>query len=375
MDFLKAEIERKKRQMQEKNVMAPDKKYFKRGELIEKEREEYLKKHKPKEEDVKKVESIVEAKEKSKQKRKLNQAFDSLILFKIGFISVLEKKDEPLEVPSLPRVEVVRRLRERLQPILLFGENEAQACDRLRTIEINEPEVIEGIKNDFQEALGKVDEILDKETAKGEDGSKSEHGGRSDSDLYVTTIVYDELLELINDAHKGDIEADVKLVSEFIRFMITQWGRSLEKRSPEEKTSVMGKRETGIYAQTRTYLKPLLRLLKKQTVSDDVRDSLVKMVLFTLQRDYILGHEAYMEMAVGNAPWPIGVTNAGIHARPARENIFSKNVAHVLNDETQRKYIQGLKRLMTKAQEYYPTDPSRSIDFVRKEKPKTEESN
>ncbi len=235
--------------------------------------------------------------------------------------------------------------------------------------------MIEGIKNDFQEALGKVDEILDKETAKGEDGSKSEHGGRSDSDLYVTTIVYDELLELINDAHKGDIEADVKLVSEFIRFMITQWGRSLEKRSPEEKTSVMGKRETGIYAQTRTYLKPLLRLLKKQTVSDDVRDSLVKMVLFTLQRDYILGHEAYMEMAVGNAPWPIGVTNAGIHARPARENIFSKNVAHVLNDETQRKYIQGLKRLMTKAQEYYPTDPSRSIDFVRKEKPKTEESN
>ena len=49
------------------------------------------------------------------------------------------------------------------------------------------------------------------------------------------------------------------------------------------------------------------------------------------------------------------------------ENIFSKNVAHVLNDETQRKYIQGLKRLITKAQEYYPTDPSRSVDFVKKE--------
>ena len=49
------------------------------------------------------------------------------------------------------------------------------------------------------------------------------------------------------------------------------------------------------------------------------------------------------------------------------ENIFSKNVAHVLNDETQRKYIQGLKRLITKAQEYFVTDPSRSVDFVRKE--------
>ena len=106
-------------------------------------------------------------------------------------------------------------------------------------------------------------------------------------------------------------------------------------------------------------MKPLLRMLKKQTVTDDIRDSLVKMVKFALQRDYILCNEAYMEMAIGNAPWPIGVTNAGIHARPARENIFSKHVAHVLNDETQRKYIQGLKRLLTKSQQYYPTDPSR----------------
>ena len=63
-----------------------------------------------------------------------------------------------------------------------------------------------------------------------------------------------------------------------------------------------------------------------------------------LQRDYIECSRAYMEMAIGNAPWPIGVTNAGIHARPARESIFSKQIAHVLNDETQRKYIQvGLK--------------------------------
>ena len=34
MDFLKAEIERKKRQIQEKNVLQPEKKYFKRGDLL-----------------------------------------------------------------------------------------------------------------------------------------------------------------------------------------------------------------------------------------------------------------------------------------------------------------------------------------------------
>merc|ERR1719367_2384775 len=107
-------------------------------------------------------------------------------------------------------------------------------------------------------------------------------------------------------------------------------------------------------------------MIRKHTLSDDIRDSLVRMIRCALRRDYIVCSQAYMEMAIGNAPWPIGVTNAGIHARPARESIFSKQIAHVLNDETQRKYIQGLKRLITKAQEYFPTDPSRSIDYIKR---------
>merc|ERR1711994_1202878 len=133
------------------------------------------------------------------------------------------------------------------------------------------------------------------------------------------------------------------------------------------KMSVKGRMEATTYAQTRSYLKPLIRMVRKHTVSDDIRDSLVQMVKHALQRDYITSHERYMEMAIGNAPWPIGVTNAGIHARPGRERIFSKHVAHVLNDESQRKYIQGLKRLMTKCQQYFITEPSRSVDYVRQE--------
>ena len=53
-------------------------------------------------------------------------------------------------------------------------------------------------------------------------------------------------------------------------------------------------------------------------------------------------------MAIGNAPWPIGVTMVGIHARTGREKIFARNVAHVLNDETQRKYIQVIVRSQIK---------------------------
>ena len=43
-----------------------------------------------------------------------------------------------------------------------------------------------------------------------------------------------------------------------------------------------------------------------------------------------------------------------IHERSAREKIFASQVAHVLNDETSRKWIQSVKRLMTFAQSKYP---------------------
>lgn len=44
------------------------------------------------------------------------------------------------ENASLPRTEVIKRLRERGHPILLYGENEFQSFKRLRRIEIQEPE-------------------------------------------------------------------------------------------------------------------------------------------------------------------------------------------------------------------------------------------
>ena len=81
MDFLKAEIERKKRQVEEKGVMAgPQKKYFKRGDLADKEREEYLAKHAPKTEDLKRLQ---EAKVGSKNKCKRISCLATLSTYKV----------------------------------------------------------------------------------------------------------------------------------------------------------------------------------------------------------------------------------------------------------------------------------------------------
>lgn len=53
----------------------------------------------------------------------------------------------------------------------------------------------------------------------------------------------------------------------------------------------------------------------------------------------------------------------GIHERSAREKIHTNSVAHIMNDETTRKYLQSIKRLMTFSQRRYPAMPSKSVEF------------
>jgi len=47
----------------------------------------------------------------------------------------------------------------------------------------------------------------------------------------------------------------------------------------------------------------------------------------------------------------------GIHERTGREKISNKNVAHVMNNELQRKYLTSVKRLMNYAQRRRPDVP------------------
>ena len=77
-----------------------------------------------------------------------------------------KEDDNRDDSPTLPRVEVIRRLREKLQPILLFGENEVDACERLRQIEADAPEPSAGYTNDFKEASDRVDQVYLQEMLK-----------------------------------------------------------------------------------------------------------------------------------------------------------------------------------------------------------------
>ncbi|XP_033332376.1 pre-mRNA processing factor 18 isoform X2 [Megalopta genalis] len=334
MDILKAEIMKKRKQLEESNVLN-NRKYFKRSDLVLKDAE------------VKEVQS------NNDEDIKVNTA---------------QQQEECLtdgssEYLTLPRHEVIRRLRERGEPIMIFGESEIEAFKRLRKCEILEPEVNKGFRNDFQEAMDQVDQAYLNEILAS--SKPQDRNGKGDVNVPDEGVTYEDLQKMSVKLNKGDRDFDLNVITQFIQFLVQMWGIQLNSRSTAEKMSTRGKMASATYAQTREYLKPLLRKLKNRSLPEDITDSLTDIVKHLLERNYILASDAYLQMAIGNSPWPIGVTMVGIHARTGREKIFSKNVAHVMNDETQRKYIQALKRLMTKCQEYYPTDPSRCVEYSK----------
>uniref|UniRef100_UPI003AAFC5E6 pre-mRNA-splicing factor 18 isoform X6 n=1 Tax=Centroberyx gerrardi TaxID=166262 RepID=UPI003AAFC5E6 len=267
MDILKAEIARKRKLIEDKMLVDDTKKFFKRSDLARKEEEEYYKRCGYK----------VNLKEEDEPSSSTNPVLE------------LELTEEKLPM-TLSRQEVIRRLRERGEPVRLFGESDYDAFQRLRKIEILAPEVNKGLRNDLKAAMDKIDQQY--------------------------------LNEIVGGTEPGEVDTQHDL-------------KVHEENTTIEELEALGKTlGTG-----------------DDNGDQDVIDKVLR------------ANDAYLQMAIGNAPWPIGVTMVGIHARTGREKIFSKHVAHVLNDETQRKYIQGLKRLMTICQKHFSTDPSKCVEY------------
>ncbi|XP_030870873.1 pre-mRNA-splicing factor 18 isoform X3 [Gorilla gorilla gorilla] len=324
MDILKSEILRKRQLVEDRNLLVENKKYFKRSELAKKEEEAYFERcgYKPINE---KPSGEIQPKEE-----------DQKPLTSSNPVLELELAEEKLPM-TLSRQEVIRRLRERGEPIRLFGETDYDAFQRLRKIEILTPEVNKGLRNDLKAALDKIDQQYLNEIVGGQE--PGEEDTQNDLKVHEENTTIEELEALGESLGKGDDHKDMDIITKFLKFLLGVWAKELNAREDYVKRSVQGKLNSATQKQTESYLRPLFRKLRKRA------------------------NDAYLQMAIGNAPWPIGVTMVGIHARTGREKIFSKHVAHVLNDETQRKYIQGLKRLMTICQKHFPTDPSKCVEY------------
>lgn len=266
MDILKAEIERKKRQLDKnKDLLAPNKKYFKRGDLSARQEEEYWAKHQRLVKDPSKSEENNENHDSDGEDHK--------------------KKEEEKGTKIMPRKDVIRRLRERKEPILLFGETDHDAFERLKKLEASEPDfnIGGGYANDFKAAMDQVDQdyLNEMMTSSSSSSSKSTVLVKDDG---TTKEDIEKMKEILG---KGNSDTDQEIILKYLKFILKEWGDDINKKSEEEKRSLKGKVGSAMHAQTVSYMKPMFRKLKSKTMQEDILECLVGIIAYMLDRNYI----------------------------------------------------------------------------------------
>ncbi|GAA6059664.1 hypothetical protein JCM10212_000051 [Sporobolomyces blumeae] len=279
-------------------------------------------------------------------------------------IALLSNEDKA-EMFNVSNEEAIRRLRKIGQPIRLFAETDKERRLRLRALELIE-ERTEGQRNDFARAMEGQDLgiDMDKEKKKGGDlaqkdaAKKRDDKGKAkagaDDGVAREPKPKDEEVLVELDLVKTNPHKIYPQIYHALKRVLKEWEQSLADRPESVKRSTQGKVAAATQATSAEYLKPLFKSLRKRDLAEDVLQAIAEITFYMQTREYLRANDAYLRLSIGNAPWPIGVTMVGIHERSGREKIFSNNVAHVLNDETSRKYIQSLKRLLTFAQAVRP---------------------
>jgi pre-mRNA-splicing factor 18 len=159
-----------------------------------------------------------------------------------------------------------------------------------------------------------------------------------------------------------DLNDKPKRIYRYFKSLLKQWEQELNSRPESIKRTMAGKNETKTLKQCKDYIRPLFTSCKRRELDESLQNHLFHIVIYCEQGEFVKAHDAYMDVAIGRAAWPIGVTMVGIHARSGRAKIESANVAHVMNSELQRKYLTSVKRLMSFAQRMRgDVDPSKKV--------------
>ncbi|KAH9057874.1 Prp18 domain-containing protein [Lactarius vividus] len=355
MDALKAEIA-SKRKARDNGPSRPNK-YMRRGDIERMKEEE---ERKAREEAAKKAEEEVETKAEQAALSKNNVSSRSTAPRSTASPPPNTGTGTPPPTAgvafNISNEETIRRLRAKGQPIRLFGESDKERRLRLRALELIEEKGHErvGGQNDFRKALEDVESaerlMRDRNANSGADedskGKKKDESASGDGEIAVLDMA------LI----KTDPDKLYPIIYYALKRVLKEWGESMAERPEHVKRTTQGKLAAATQVQSAQYLKPLFKLLRSRSIPGDMLPRLAEIVHHMQKRQYQRANDAYLRLSIGNAPWPIGVTMVGIHERSAREKISSDQVAHVLNDEVSRKYIQSLKRLLTFSQTKYPPD-------------------
>jgi pre-mRNA-splicing factor 18 len=269
-----------------------------------------------------------------------------------------EKKDNTFG-EKMSSLEITTALREYGIPVWLFGErSDTQRLERLREARDSRKAAMMGLSEMDEYKLGSGHGIRNTFLGKSKDDGL---------DLQSKNNKEEVLEKLEEDSHQMKENSDDphKAIHGFFKMLLRQWEEDLANRPDSIKRTAAGKNETKTLKQCRDYIRPLFKLCKNRTLEENIMGSILKIVNFCKEGEFVRANDVYMDVAIGRAAWPIGVTMVGIHQRTGRERINADKVAHVMNSELQRKYLTSVKRLITYSQKKRPdVDPSKKVTNV-----------
>ncbi|XP_013604417.1 PREDICTED: pre-mRNA-splicing factor 18-like [Brassica oleracea var. oleracea] len=374
MDLLRQEILKKRQSLSEE---AGGKKFYKRSDIeqkkLQKLREEERREHELKAQRRSAAAASISGGKSSGDSSAPGSSTASETAAIADSKSLTDEKN--IETLDLPRHEVIRRLRILKQPMTLFGEDDQARLDRLKYVLKEglfdvDSDVTDGQTNDFLRDISELKKrqksgimMGDRKRKKSTRDEEGDRGEARDDEISgeSSDVDADKDLKRLKSNFEDLCDEDKILV--FYKKLLIEWKQELDAVENTERRTAKGKKNVATFKQCARYLTPLFNLCRKKGLPSDIRQALMVMVNHCIKRDYLAAMDHYIKLAIGNAPWPIGVTMVGIHERSAREKIHTNSVAHIMNDETTRKYLQSVKRLMTFCQRRYPTMPSKAVEF------------
>lgn len=325
----KAEQEAKERE----RIERADRKRKLEDDEAERNREREIKRQRLAEES--KLRRIEEEQKEEQARRK------RLGLPELPSVSADHAAEDETPVPEgeddLPEEELIIKLREASEPIRLFGESHASRLRRYHKLQEQRSKSLDMAtkpKTIIPTSLEPVAEAEMKVPAKA---------------------------PAVTDA-EGRIYLARQLTAWF-NLVLKEWAIALASRSEETKQTFTGKAASNSMISAINDLKPLFRRLEKinkdpEKLPPDLLDPIADIVYRAQERQYVKANDGYLQLSIGKAAWPIGVTMVGIHERSAREKLHEtdKGKAHIMADEATRKILQSIKRCLTFAQTRWPPE-------------------
>ena len=252
-------------------------------------------------------------------------------------------KNKALKMPSS---ELTNALRELGIPVWLFGEkDDMQRMGRLQEARDSKKALMAGMSEIDDFKLGSGHNVRNPFL-----GGKKEGGNNDDLGFKKKTTGSTDKQKEETEQDEDDESDPHKTIHRFFKSQLRQWEDDLVNRTESVKRSLAGKNETKTLKQCKDYIRPLFKQCKNRRLEESLMAHLLNIVKFCKEGEFVKANDSYIDVAIGRAAWPIGVTMVGIHARSGRAKIESSNVAHVMNSEMQRKYLTSVKRLITYCQ-------------------------